>query len=87
MLTKRDKAIIADLNKFRVMDRDSIAELHFPTLKNPQYAANNVLLRLLQDGHIQRSTFVHSLLLFWSRYKYEKEQRENRAFPSHSEYL
>lgn len=56
MLTKRDKAIIADLNKFRVMDRDSIAELHFPTLKNPQYAANNVLLRLLRDGHIQRST-------------------------------
>src|SRR5690606_7561710 len=25
-------------------------------LKNPSYAANNVLLRLLRDGHIQRST-------------------------------
>jgi hypothetical protein len=25
-LTKRDKEIIKDLNKFRVMDRDSIAE-------------------------------------------------------------
>jgi hypothetical protein len=55
-LTKRDKAIIADLNKFRVMDRDSIAELHFSNLKNPKYAANNVLLRLLRDGQIQRST-------------------------------
>jgi hypothetical protein len=55
-LTKRDKAIITDLNKFRVMDRDSIAELHFSNLKNPKYAANNVLLRLLRDGQIQRST-------------------------------
>lgn len=56
MLTNRDKAIIRDLNKFRVMDRDSIAELHFSNLKNPNYAANNVLLRLLRDGQIQRST-------------------------------
>ena len=55
-LTKRDKEIIADLNKFRVADRDSIAELHFAGLKNPRYSANNVLLRLLRDGHIQRST-------------------------------
>jgi hypothetical protein len=56
MLTNRDKALIKDLNKFRVMDRDSIAELHFNKLKNPKYAANNVLLRLLRDGQIQRST-------------------------------
>lgn len=38
------------------MDRDSIAEIHFAKLKNPQYSANNVLLRLLRDGEIQRST-------------------------------
>jgi hypothetical protein len=56
MLTNRDKTIIKDLNKFRVMDRDSIAELHFSGLKNPNTAANNVLLRLLRDGQIQRST-------------------------------
>ena len=55
-LTKRDKAIIENLNRFRVMDRDSIAEIHFKGLKNPNYAANNVLLRLLREGHIQRST-------------------------------
>ena len=55
MATNRDKAIIKDLNKFRVMDRDSIAELHFANLKNPQVAANNVLLRLVRDGKIQRS--------------------------------
>jgi hypothetical protein len=55
-LSNRDKAIIRDLNRFRVMDRDSIAELHFAGLKNPKLAANNVLLRLLRDGQIQRST-------------------------------
>lgn len=55
MLTKRDKVIIRDLNRFRVMDRDSIAQLHFANMKKPEHAANNVLLRLLRDGHIQRS--------------------------------
>lgn len=55
-LTNRDKAIIKDLNKFRVMDRDSIAELHFSNLKNQKDSTNHVLLRLLRDGHIQRST-------------------------------
>ena len=55
MLTNRDKAIIKDLNRFRVMDRNSIAELHFANVKKPSHAANNVLLRLLRDGEIQRS--------------------------------
>ena len=55
-LTTRDKAIIKDLNKFRVMDRDSIAEIHFSNVKNPTYAANSVLLRLLREGQLQRST-------------------------------
>ncbi|MCM3599417.1 replication-relaxation family protein [Robertmurraya korlensis] len=56
ILRERDRAIIKDLNKFRVMDRDSIAEIHFSEKKNPQHSANNVLLRLLRDGLIQRST-------------------------------
>lgn len=55
MLTNRDKAIIKDLTRFRVMDRNSIAEIHFSNVKNPERAANNVLLRLLRDGEIQRS--------------------------------
>lgn len=64
MLTKRDKAIIADLNRFRVMDRGSIAELHFGCLKNPINATNSVLLRLLRDGHIQRSTNFQPYVYF-----------------------
>lgn len=64
MLTIRDKEIIKSLNKFRVMDRDSIAELFFADLKNPKFAANNVLLRLLRDGQIQRSTAFVPYLYF-----------------------
>lgn len=56
MLTIRDKAIIEDLNHFRCMSRDDIADLHFHGLKNPKYAANNILLRLHREDRIQRST-------------------------------
>jgi hypothetical protein len=56
MLTARDRAIINDLTRFRCMSRDDIAELYFEGLKNPKYAANNILLRLHREGYIQRST-------------------------------
>jgi hypothetical protein len=54
-LSKRDKAIIADLERFRCMDRDSIAELHFSNVKNPIQAANTVLVRLYRLGLCDRS--------------------------------
>lgn len=79
MLKNRDKAIINDLNKFRVMDRDSIAELYFQGLKNPKYAANNVLLRLLRDGHIQRSTAFVPYLYFGP----DVEMKKNSAKIGH----
>jgi hypothetical protein len=63
-LKQRDRAIIDDLNKFRVMDRDSVAELHFINLKKPDCAANNVLLRLFRDGYIQRSTAFQPYVYF-----------------------
>jgi hypothetical protein len=55
-VNKRDRNIIEDLKRFRVMDRDSITEIHFKGLKNPTASANNVLLRLIREDHIQRST-------------------------------
>lgn len=64
MLTNRDKLILKDLTKFRVMDRDSIAQLHFADKQNPQKAANNVLLRLFRDGQIQRSTSFTPFVYF-----------------------
>ncbi|MEC1780089.1 hypothetical protein [Schinkia azotoformans] len=53
-LSQRDKNIINDIRKFRVMDTNSIAELHFNNCKNPSSSACNVLLRLMRLGHIKR---------------------------------
>jgi hypothetical protein len=63
-LTNRDKAIIKDLNRFRVMDRDSIAELHFNGLKNQKDSTNHVLLRLIREKEIQRSTSFSPYVYF-----------------------
>ncbi|MEC1725838.1 hypothetical protein P9E34_14050 [Schinkia azotoformans] len=53
-LSQRDKNIINDIRKFRVMDTNSVAELHFHNCKNPSASACNVLLRLMRLGHIKR---------------------------------
>lgn len=79
-LTNRDKAIIKDLVKFRVMDRDSIAELHFNNLKNPQKDANNVLLRLLRDGHIERSTSFTPYVYFVAETSIKKNSQKIHHF-------
>ncbi|BAD74839.1 hypothetical protein [Geobacillus kaustophilus] len=75
-LTKRDKAIIADLQRFRVMSRDDIAEIHFKGLKRPQESANNVLLRLVRDGHIQRSTAFIPYVYFCAESNIKKNSQK-----------
>jgi hypothetical protein len=72
-LTDRDKAIIKNLNRFRVMDRDSIAELHFSNSKNPKDSTNHVLLRLLREGHIQRSTTFTPYVYFGGECNIKKD--------------
>jgi hypothetical protein len=66
-LSERDKAIIADINRFRVMDRDSIAELHFADKKKPINSANNVLKRLVIEKQIRRSTKFGTPYLYLSK--------------------
>jgi hypothetical protein len=79
-LTNRDKAIIKDLNKFRVMDRDSIAELHFSNVKNQKDSTNHVLLRLLRDGHIQRSTAFNPYVYFGPDVNIKKDSAKINHF-------
>lgn len=55
-MIKRDKAILSDLSRFRVLTRDAIAELHFGALKQPVTNANFVLKRLRRDGHVKAIT-------------------------------
>jgi hypothetical protein len=63
-LSSRDKAIIRDLNRFRAMSLDDIAEIHFSHLKRPKNSANNVLKRLFRDGKIKRSTAFQPYVYF-----------------------
>lgn len=55
-MNTRDKAIVADLERFRCMTRDDIAALHFSHVKNPVSQTNVVLKRLRRDGVIDCAT-------------------------------
>ncbi|USK70201.1 replication-relaxation family protein [Peribacillus asahii] len=63
-MKERDRAIIADLARFRVLTRDQIASLHFANVKNPITAANSTLLRLYRQGLIDRSANYQPYLYF-----------------------
>ncbi|MED5121877.1 hypothetical protein [Priestia megaterium] len=54
-LSQRDKDIIALINQFRAVDRDSLVELFFKQLKSPVNACNSVMVRLYRLGLIKRT--------------------------------
>ncbi|MEH6854522.1 hypothetical protein [Priestia megaterium] len=54
-LSHRDKDIIAFINQFRAVDRDSLVELFFSELKSPVNACNSVMVRLYRLGLIERT--------------------------------
>lgn len=63
-MNERDKAIVADIQRFRVLSRDLIADLHFQTNKDKVSNANHVLKRLRRDGYIAASTEPRQYLYF-----------------------
>jgi hypothetical protein len=75
-LTARDKAIIADLKRFRVMSRDDISEIHFKGLKHQKDSCNHVLLRLLRENQIQRSTAFVPYVYFGSDVSMKKNSQK-----------
>lgn len=54
-MNSRDKAIVADLKRFRCMTRDDIAAIHFNGVKHAITHTNRVLKRLRRDGIIECS--------------------------------
>ncbi|WP_255323671.1 hypothetical protein [Priestia megaterium] len=54
-LSRRDKDIIAFINQFRAVDRDSLVDLFFKQLKSPVNACNSVMVRLYRLGVIERT--------------------------------
>lgn len=63
-MNRRDKAILGDLERFRVMSRNDIVDLHFSGLKNAVKCANAVLKRLRRDEHIEVNTNQQPYLYF-----------------------
>lgn len=72
-MRQRDKAILNDLNRFRVMSRDDIIDIHFAELKNPITSANLVLKRLRRDDHIEANLDRQPFLYFPSPSPIKKE--------------
>lgn len=63
-MNKRDLQIINNLERFRVMGRNDIVDLHFNHLKNPITSANFVLKRLVRDKKIQVNTAFRPYVYF-----------------------
>lgn len=55
-MVNRDKLILDDLKKFRILNRDQIIAMHFNHLKQKVVVANNVLKRLRRDGYVIADT-------------------------------
>lgn len=55
-MRQRDLDIIKSLEKFKCLERNQIAELHFSKNANPIVNTNRVLRRLRNDGYIQANT-------------------------------
>lgn len=52
-MNQRDKSIINDIERFRVLSRDQIIKIHFSNLKKPISTCNLVLKRLQDRGYIK----------------------------------
>ncbi len=63
-MNARDRAIIADLERFRCMSRDDIAAIHFANVSNAVTAANRTMLRLYRQGLVDRSTEFQPFVYF-----------------------
>lgn len=71
-MNTRDKAILADLERFRCLTRDDIAELYFAHTRHPITQTNLVLKRLRRDGLVKCAT---------DRRKYVYFSQEQRMKP------
>lgn len=55
-MRKRDLEILHSIEKFKCLERDQIAVLHFSNNTNPIVTCNRVLKRLRDTGYIQANT-------------------------------
>lgn len=76
----RDKLILSNLNRFRVMSRDDIADIHFSHTRHPVTQANLVLKRMRRDGYVEVSTERRKYLYFSSPSPIKKDSQKINHF-------
>lgn len=79
-MIQRDKDIIKDLERFRVLDRDLIASLHFSHTKNPITHTNSVMKRLRRDKYVTASTERRKYLYFPADKHIKKDSQKINHF-------
>lgn len=79
-MTKRDKAILSDLERFRALTRDQIIEIHFGGLRNPVANANSVMLRLYRQGLVERTSDYRQYVYFPADGRMRKDSAKLRHF-------
>ncbi|MGF7046419.1 hypothetical protein J2T13_000895 [Paenibacillus sp. DS2015] len=79
-MNARDKVILNDLERFRCLTRDDVAELHFSHTKQPITQANIVLKRMRRDGLIKCSTERRKYIYFPYALKMKKDSQKINHF-------
>lgn len=76
----RDKQILYDLERFRCLSRDDIADLYFSHTKHPITQANLVLKRLRRDKYITASTERRKYIYFPADKHIKKDSQKVNHF-------
>lgn len=68
---ERDTEILIGLSINNGLNRDDVAKLFFSNTKGPERSANNVLLRLVRDGHVRVDKNTHPYT-YYSKHQIKK---------------
>lgn len=79
-MNERDKSILADLERFRCLSRDDIADLYFSHTRQPITQTNLVLKRLRRDGLVKCSTERRKYIYFPAEYRIKPDSQKINHF-------
>ncbi|WP_054955064.1 replication-relaxation family protein [Paenibacillus dakarensis] len=85
-MNARDKAIIADIERFRYLTRDDIADLYFGHTRHPITQTNLVLKRLRRDGYVKCSTERRKYVYYAADRKLKAESQKVAHFLAIAEF-
>ncbi|MFC0235476.1 hypothetical protein [Fictibacillus phosphorivorans] len=85
-MVNRDKLILDDLKKFRILNRDQIIAMHFNHLKQKVVVCNNVMKRLRRDGYVTACTESQPYNYFLNPSPIKKDSKKIPHFNAISEF-